>query len=98
MSLNGEWDFSFGTDTFEQKIIVPYVYQSSRSGIGLNDMCDVVWYRKSFALPEKMKGKKILLHFGAVDYLCKVWVNGQYVMSHEGGHISFEAEVTKERK
>ena len=53
MSLNGEWDFSFWTDTFEQKIIVPYVYQSSRSGIGLNDMCDVVWYRKSFALDRK---------------------------------------------
>lgn len=95
MSLNGEWDFSFGTDDFDRKIIVPYVYQSSRSGIGLNDVCDVVWYRKRFELPREMKGKRILLHFGAVDYLCQVWVNGQHQITHEGGHISFEMEITK---
>ena len=96
MSLNGEWDFSFGTDVFDRKIIVPYVYQSSLSGIGLNDICDVVWYRRGFTLPEEMKGKRILLHFGAVDYLCRVWVNGRHVADHEGGHISFEVEITKE--
>lgn len=94
MSLNGEWDFSFGTNTFDRKIIVPYVYQSSRSGIGLNDVCDVVWYRKRFELPEEMKGKRILLHFGAVDYFCQVWVNDHHLMTHEGGHISFEMEIT----
>lgn len=94
MSLNGEWDFSFGTDRFDLKIIVPYVYQSELSGIGKNDACDVVWYRKSFVLPEEMCHKRILLHFGAVDYLCQVWVNGQHVTTHEGGHISFETEIT----
>ena len=68
MSLNGEWDFSFETDSFDQKIIVPYVYQSKRSGIGSNEECDVIWYRRNFVLPEDMQGKRILLHFGAVDY------------------------------
>lgn len=95
MCLNGEWDFSFETDSFDRKIIVPYVYQSERSGIGTNEECDVVWYRKNFLLPETMKGKRILLHFGAVDYLCRVWVNGQLLMLHEGGHIGFEMEITQ---
>lgn len=95
MSLNGEWDFSFGTDQFDLKIIVPYVYQSQLSGIGSNNTCDVVWYRKSFILPKEMRGKRILLHFGAVDYLCQVWVNGQHMITHEGGHIGFEMEITE---
>lgn len=94
MSLNGEWDFSFESSEFDLKIQVPYAYQSRLSGIGSDRICDVVWYRKSFTLPEEMSGKKILLHFGAVDYLCKVWVNGQYMTSHEGGHIGFETEIT----
>lgn len=95
MSLNGEWEFSFETQSFDKKIIVPYVYQSVRSGIGINEECDVVWYRRKFNLPEAMKGKRILLHFGAVDYLCRVWVNGQLLMIHEGGHIGFEMEITQ---
>ena len=94
MSLNGEWDFSFETDSFDQKIIVPYVYQSECSGIDSNEECDVVWYRKNFTLPESMQGKRILLHFGAVDYLCRIWVNNQLLMFHEGGHIGFEIEIT----
>ncbi len=95
MSLNGEWDFSFGTDAFDRKIIVPYAYQAQLSGIGSNEFWDLVWYRKRFVLPKEMKDKRILLHFGAVDYQCQVWVNGQHMMSHEGGHISFEMEITK---
>lgn len=94
MSLNGEWDFSFESSEFDLKIQVPYAYQSRLSGIGSDRICDVVWYRKNFTLPKEMSGKKILLHFGAVDYLCKVWVNGQYMTSHEGGHIGFETEIT----
>ena len=78
MSLNGEWEFSFEKDSFDRKIIVPYVYHSELSG-----------------MPEAMQGKRILLHFGAVDYLCRVWVNGQLVMLHEGGHIGFEMEITQ---
>lgn len=98
MSLNGEWDFSFETDSFDQKIIVPYVYQSKRSGICSNEECDVIWYRRSFVLPEGMQGKRILLHFGAVDYSCKVWVNDHFMMLHEGGHIGFEMEITEALK
>lgn len=93
-NLNGEWDFSFEKDTFDMKIIVPYAYQTKLSGINIQDFHDVVWYRRSFDLPEHMKGKRIILHFGAVDYESDIWVNGHHVMSHIGGHVGFEVEIT----
>jgi beta-galactosidase/beta-glucuronidase len=94
MNLNGEWEFSFETDSFDQKIIVPYVYQTKMSGINIQDAHEIVWYRRSFDLPDYMKGKKTILHFGAVDYFCEVWVNDVFIMEHTGGHISFEMDIT----
>lgn len=94
MNLNGEWDFSFGDDRFDQKIVVPYAYQTKLSGIDIQDFHDVVWYRRDFDLPQAMEGKRILLHFGAVDYECELWVNGVYILSHIGGHIGFHADIT----
>ena len=94
LNLNGEWEFSFDTDSFDKKITVPYVYQAKLSGIGTNDPHEVVWYRKKIDLPEKMYGKEIILHFGAVDYSCKLWVNDVFITEHIGGHISFEASIT----
>ena len=64
MSLNGEWEFSFEKDSFDRKIIVPYVYQSELSGIGPNEECDVFWYRKNFTLPEAMRGKESCFTLG----------------------------------
>lgn len=94
MNLNGEWDFSFDTDSYDQKIIVPFAYQTERSGINDQDFHTIVWYRKTFDLPDEMADKRILLHFGAVDYSCEVWVNGEHMCSHEGGHVNFQIEIT----
>lgn len=94
LNLNGEWDFSFGKDTFDMKIIVPYAYQTKLSGINLQEFHDIVWYRRNFDLPRHMKGKRIILHFGAVDYKCQVWVNGVHVTSHIGGHVGFQVEIS----
>ena len=94
LNLNGEWDFSFEKDTFDMKIIVPFAYQTKLSGINIQDFHDVVWYRRYFDLPEHMRNKRIILHFGAVDYECDVWVNGVHVTSHIGGHIGFQVEIT----
>lgn len=94
LNLNGEWDFSFDKDSFDRKIIVPYVYQAKLSGIGSNEPRKVVWYRKRVDLPEEMSGKEIILHFGAVDYSCKLWINDIFITEHIGGHISFEANIT----
>lgn len=94
LCLNGEWEFSFDVDSFDKKITVPYVYQSKLSGIGGNEPHEVVWYRKKIDLPEEMSDKEIILHFGAVDYSCKLWVNGVFITEHIGGHISFEVNIT----
>ena len=94
LCLNGEWEFSIGEKTFDRTIIVPYACETALSGIQDTGFHKTVWYRKSFVLPETMQGKRILLHFGAVDYSCDLWVNGQYIRSHFGGNTSFEADIT----
>jgi beta-galactosidase/beta-glucuronidase len=105
-NLNGEWDFAFddanvglkekwycGDKVFEQKITVPFVFQSEKSGIGITQPHEIVWYKKELTIEKKDK-KRYLLHFGAVDYLSDVYVNGQHVLNHEGGHTSFHVDIT----
>lgn len=108
LPLNGTWQFAFddlnkgekekwysiGAGAFDRTIEVPFCFQSELSGIGDTSFHDVVWYRRSFALPDSYTNKRIVLHFGAVDYSSKVWVNGQLVMTHEGGHTPFSADIT----
>lgn len=94
LCLNGEWDFSIGEKTLDRKIMVPYACETALSGIEDKGFHKTVWYRRKFTLPGEMGGKRILLHFGAVDYQCDVWVNGQYIRSHTGGQTSFETDIT----
>ena len=54
-----------------------------------------MWYRKFFKLPSSWVGRNVLLHFGAVDQIATVWVNGQQVAHHEGGYTEFSADITK---
>ncbi|CAN7380589.1 glycoside hydrolase family 2 protein [Paenibacillus sp. LjRoot56] len=108
INLNGEWQFEFddasigtkekwhkGEKAFSQTIQVPFAFQSQLSGIGSNEFHDVVWYRRELEIPQSFAGKRILLHFGAVDYLASVWVNGILVATHEGGHTPFHADITE---
>ena len=94
LNLNGVWDFSFDTDCFDRVITVPYAHQTKLSGIDIQDFHDIVWYRKRFVLPDWMKDKTVLLHFGAVDYYCRLWVNGRLAAEHTGGHISFNVDIS----
>ncbi|WP_338016110.1 sugar-binding domain-containing protein, partial [Paenibacillus paridis] len=55
---------------------MPFCYQSELSGINEKSFHDIVWYSKNIELPSEYAGKRILIHFGAVDYEAKVWVNG----------------------
>lgn len=96
-NLNGTWDFSFGEDKWI-KIEVPFVFQSKLSGIYDNRMCDNVIYRDQFDVPKEWKGKKILLHFGAVDYECEVYINGELVGKHSGGNGAFSFPITANLK
>lgn len=108
LNLNGTWDFAFddadrgvaerwflGEGRFDRTIVVPFAYQSKLSGIGTNAFHDIVWYRRTFRIPERFRDKRVLLHFGAVDYEASVWVNGTLVAVHEGGHTPFCADITE---
>ncbi|MBQ9914792.1 MAG: beta-galactosidase, partial [Clostridia bacterium] len=93
--LNGEWDFAFDfgksgeergmvhQGEYPLKIVVPFCPESKLSGIEHKDFIPAVWYRKTISLPQIPEGRCIL-HFGAVDYACKVWVNGEFCGSHKG--------------
>lgn len=93
LSLDGMWDFRFEQEAW-QEIVVPYAYQCEMSGINTNRPCDRVSYRRSFAVPAAWKGRRVKIHFGAVDYSCDVFVNGQHVGAHTGGNIGFAFDVT----
>ena len=109
INLNGEWDFGFddaniglkerwykkgNLKNFDRKITVPFCFQSKLSGIEDNSFHEVIWYRRVFEIPKQFKNKKVLLHFGAVDYKCLMYLNDEYVGSHEGGYIGFSLDVT----
>ncbi len=106
MNLNGEWDFAFDfgnsgiarklflKEGLDEKIIVPFCPESELSGIGYKDYMPAVWYQRSFELTDAQRSGRVLLHFGAVDYECRVWVNGKEAGSHKGGYVSFQFDIT----
>lgn len=107
-NLNGQWQFGFDDrdvgvqqgwfqpgHKLETQITVPFCYQSKASGIGPTDeIHPIMWYRRSFTVPQQMEGKRILLRFGAVDHTATVYVNGNAAGSHRGGYTPFALDVT----
>lgn len=107
LNLNGRWEFEFddrdvgidgrwwqSSQKFSRTITVPFAFESKLSGIGDTSFHPVVWYRRSFTVPQDWKGRRILLHFGAVDYRARVWVNGNAAGSHTGGQTPFSFDIT----
>ncbi|HEX8773402.1 MAG TPA: glycoside hydrolase family 2 TIM barrel-domain containing protein [Pyrinomonadaceae bacterium] len=106
LNLNGEWEFAYDDENegrqrgwqyglaLEKRIVVPFPYQCQLSGINDKGIHEVVWYARSFEVPaDWRRGQDVLLHFGAVDYRSTVWVNGQEVGHHQGGHVPFEFDI-----
>jgi beta-galactosidase/beta-glucuronidase len=99
MTLNGPWEFAFddsaeGKPVYTRKITIPYCFESKLSGIAETGFHPVAWYKRTFTIPAAWKGDHVLLHFGAVDYRARVWVNGQLLASHEGGNVPFSFDAT----
>ncbi|WP_316839216.1 glycoside hydrolase family 2 protein [Pedobacter gandavensis] len=101
INLNGLWNYAITDKTkgqptkYDGKILVPFAVESALSGVGKTVGKDsFLWYKKSMTLPKSMKGKQILLHFGAVDWQTEVFVNGKSVGSHEGGFDPFTFNIT----
>ena len=101
-SLNGTWKFTYDDEgqytrpsnipLWDQSIEVPFAPESIRSGIHNTGFHTNCWYEREFDVMPG--GDRVLLHFGAVDYRARVWVNGQFMADHEGGHTPFSMDIT----
>ena len=99
-SLNGPWQYAItGTDEipadWDGEIVVPFSPEAELSGVGRQLQPDQwLFYSRSFAPPPLADGERLLLHFGAVDQTCTVWVNGVEVGGHTGGYLPFSLDIT----
>lgn len=106
LSLSGEWHFAVDPDEVGENkgwaapdfgdsgwavVTVPHAWGVMEEHA---DYDGVAWYRRTFALPAKAQDAHLRLHFGAVFYLARVWLNGQYLGAHEGGYTPFEFDVS----
>ncbi len=101
-NLNGYWDYAVTTRDASQplefpgRILVPFPIESALSGVQRQLKPDErLWYRRTFNVPKAWNGDRILLHFGAVDWECQVWINGTKIGEHIGGYDPFTFEITK---
>ena len=105
VNLNGWWNYAVqprqaaAPQNFEGKIRVPFAVESQLSGVQKPLLPDQrLWYRRSFADPrtdaQKHAGSRVLLHFGAVDYECEVWINSSQMGIHRGGYLPFTFDIT----
>jgi beta-galactosidase/beta-glucuronidase len=102
-NLNGLWEYAVlpkdETEnipaSFEGNILVPFAIESALSGVGKTVGKDsILWYRRDFNVAAKRNGKRVLLHFGAVDWRSDIYVNGTKVTTHEGGYDPFSVDIT----
>ncbi|HEY3779785.1 MAG TPA: glycoside hydrolase family 2 TIM barrel-domain containing protein [Fimbriimonadaceae bacterium] len=100
INLNGLWDFSLAPTkatqfAYDKKILVPFPVESALSGVKAKvDADSTVRYRREFIVPASWVGKRILLHFGAVDWQTTVKVNGKLAGTHKGGYDPFTFDIT----
>jgi beta-galactosidase/beta-glucuronidase len=103
LNLNGQWRFHYDDDgkathprhvvDWDRTITVPFAPESERSGIGDRGFHSNVWYEREFELATVDSGR-VLIHFGAVDFEARVWVNEQFVGGHDGGYTPFTLDIT----
>ncbi|GAA1086180.1 MULTISPECIES: sugar-binding domain-containing protein [Streptomyces violaceusniger group] len=79
---------------FTGTVTVPYPPESAASGVADTGFHPVLWYRRTIDVPRPTAGRRLLLHFGAVDHRAEVWLNGRPVGRHEGGHTGFTCDLT----
>ena len=101
LNLNGLWDYAITADTagqpgrYQGRILVPFPVESALSGVMTNvDEHGKLWYHREFAVPAAWRGRRVRLHFGAVDWACSVWVNGRAIGRHQGGYDTFTFDIT----
>ena len=106
--LNGWWDYSIRSDERQQepgavrtagpdgRILVPFSPETVRSGVGRTlQPGETLWYAREIEMSDLPAGRRLLLHFGAVDERCRVWWNGIEAGSHRNGYLPFTFDVTE---
>ncbi len=101
VNLNGLWQYSMKPrtesipTTFDGNILVPFPIESALSGVGKDVGKDNrLWYRRTVSVPKSFTNKIALLHFGAVDWECEVFINGKKAGGHRGGYDPFTVDIT----
>ncbi|MGV3764105.1 glycoside hydrolase family 2 protein [Parapedobacter sp.] len=101
-NLNGLWDYAIVAGklgavpkNYDGQLLVPFAVESALSGVGKTVGKDSsLWYRRTVTLDKKIRKQQVILHFGAVDWKCEVYVNGQKAGAHEGGYDPFSIDIT----
>lgn len=99
-NLNGLWQLAFARDgetppigkNLPEQILVPFPVESALSGV--MKPAERVWFRRIFAVPKEWAGKRVLLHFGAVNWEATIWLNGKKLETHRGGYDCFSLDIT----
>jgi hypothetical protein len=106
-SLDGPWQAMLDDQAqhadpadvpFDRTIMVPYPPEARASGVHDRGFRRRVWYRRHLQLDPSMvpgQEERLMLHFGAVNYRARVWVNGRFAVEHRGGHSPFTVDVTR---
>jgi hypothetical protein len=102
LNLNGLWDYAIKPKNenmpvfFDGKILVPFAAESALSGVGKTVGADnKLWYKKKISIPASFRNKTVLLHFGAVDWQCEVYVNNAIAGNHQGGYDPFSIDISQ---
>lgn len=107
LSLNGSWKFRTDPDGLGvqeqwylygfggQEVTIPSVWQSYSKK--MENYTGYAWYSKSFDF-EKKRNERVFIKFDAVDYISDLWLNGQYIGSHEGGYVPFKFDISNALK
>ncbi len=99
-NLNGEWEYAIRREemlpeTYDGTILVPFSPEAVLSGVEKTVYPeDVLHYRRSFVM-ERLEGRRALLHFGAVDQSCRIYINQKLAGVHEGGYLPFTLDITE---
>ena len=101
LNLNGLWDYAITAKEagrpgdWDGQILVPFAVESALSGAGRPvGSAKALWYRRTVSVPRDWRGGRVLLHFGAVDWECTVWINGLESGTHRGGYDPFTLDIT----
>lgn len=79
---------------FEKNITVPFCPESSLSGVGYTDFIPAMYYARKINIPENWNNDLVILHFGGVDNVAMIYIDGKFAGRHKGGQCSFSLDIT----